>query len=326
MMKKTESVNNLSFAEIGGVGEMVYKSIRFSGYSVIEKNGIEWILPHFPSPFDPVEYKSRDTKLTGQDLLVSLCNLFHEMNNPGNLIDRYRSIMQWCTNNVHPYDIDELSVIAEECESGTSASIQLQTEGRFEPMVFLQDLERLGNTFDYVYALSEIKDHQNPVPARKLYYEGRLCDGYPFFEKYRRIKDDAEYVARVMEDMDDHSQRVIDIMPDFRMRLKFDKETGKIMYGADVRSVFDICWYTLSRIIADVAPPVDEDLNYLYSQGKILSCLCCGEFFIRRSGRQLYCNKPDCHAERNRKNRRASYARKKAAEAAEQAKKSTKKT
>ena len=46
---------------------------------------------------------------------------------------------------------------------------------------------RLGNTFDYVYALSEIKDHQNPVPARKLYYEGRLCDGYPFFESANHI-------------------------------------------------------------------------------------------------------------------------------------------
>jgi hypothetical protein len=67
-------------------------------------------------------------------------------------------------------------------------------------------------------------------------------------------------------------------------------------------------------MVADVAPPVDEDLNYFESQGSILSCLACGKYFVRHSSRQLYCNNWDCQAERNRKNRRASYARKKAVE------------
>ncbi len=98
------------------------------------------------------------------------------------------------------------------------------------------------------------------------------------------------------------------------MRLKLDKKTGKVMYGADIQSVFDICWYTFSRMVADVAPPVDEDLNYFESQGSILSCLACGKYFVRHSSRQLYCNSWDCQAERNRRNRRASYARKKAKE------------
>jgi hypothetical protein len=68
------------------------------------------------------------------------------------------------------------------------------------------------------------------------------------------------------------------------------------------------------NMVADVAPPVDEDLNYFESQGSILSCLACGKYFVRHSSRQLYCNNWDCQAERNRKNRRASYARKKAVE------------
>jgi hypothetical protein len=105
------------------------------------------------------------------------------------------------------------------------------------------------------------------------------------------------------------------VFPDFRMRLKLDKKTGKVMYGADIQSVFDICWYTFSRMVADVAPPADEDLNYFESQGSILSCLACGKYFVRHSSRQLYCNNWDCQAERNRRNRRASYARKKAEEA-----------
>ena len=107
---------------------------------------------------------------------------------------------------------------------------------------------------------------------------------------------------------------MIEMFPDFRMRLKLDKKTGKVMYGADIQSVFDICWYTFSRMVADVAPPVDPDLRYEESQGSILSCLACGEYFVRHSSRQLYCSSWDCQAERNRKNRRASYARKKSAE------------
>jgi hypothetical protein len=58
-----------------------------------------------------------------------------------------------------------------------------------------------------------------------------------------------------------------DIFPDLRMRLKRDKKSGKVMYGADIQSVFDIFWYTFSRMVADIAPPVDEDLNYFESQG-----------------------------------------------------------
>jgi hypothetical protein len=61
--------------------------------------------------------------------------------------------------------------------------------------------------------------------------------------------------------------------------------------------------------------PVDEDLDYFESQASILSCLACGKYFVRHSSRQPYCDNPNCQAERNRKNRRASYARKKAAEA-----------
>jgi hypothetical protein len=33
------------------------------------------------------------------------------------------------------------------------------------------------------------------------------------------------------------------------MRLKLDKKTGKVMFGADVQSVFDIAWYTFSRCL-----------------------------------------------------------------------------
>lgn len=99
-------------------------------------------------------------------------------------------------------------------------------------------------------------------------------------------------MQHIVADYDALIMQLIDMFPDFRMRLKLDKKTGKVMHGADVQSVFDICWYTFSRIVADVAPPIDPDLRYEEFQGAILSCLCCGEFFIRHSSRQIYCDNP----------------------------------
>ena len=304
---------------------MVYKAVHFADYSVEERYGNEWVMPAFPSPFDSMEH-GKNAKLTGQELLVSLCNLFHEMNDPEGNVDRYKKIVEWCVDNIHPYDIDALCITAEEMEPGTEQSTAMQMEGRFDPKDFINDLCRLGTTFDFAYALTEIKENGNVTPARELYYEGRLCDGLPFFETYRWIDDDEEYREKVMNEYDKHTETLIDILPDFRMRLKLDRESGKVMYGADVQSVFDICWYTLSRIIADVAPPADQDMDYMYSQGKILSCLACGSFFVRHSSRQLYCDNPNCQAERNRRNRRASYARKKAAEVPKKTRNTTKKT
>ena len=52
---------------------------------------------------------------------------------------------------------------------------------------------------------------------------------------------------------------MIDMFPDFRMRLKQYKKTGKVMFGADILSVFDICGYTYSRIVGDVALSIDQE-------------------------------------------------------------------
>ena len=96
------------------------------------------------------------------------------------------------------------------------------------------------------------------------------------------------------------------------MRLKRNKDTGKIEYGADVQSVFDICWFAFARMVADVAPPADTDPDYMYSSGSILTCMACGRYFVRHSSRQRYCDNPNCQAERNKRKSRAYYLRKQA--------------
>ncbi|MBM7686786.1 hypothetical protein [Defluviitalea raffinosedens] len=311
-MKKLP-VENLGFVEIGGVGEMIYRAVRFPEYVPDYDDDGEVLKPVFTGLHAPES--GTDYSLTGQELLVSLCNLYGKLNNPDSTESISDTVWDWCRNNIHPYDIDSLCEIL---ESEKNAHITyrdiIEKDATFSIKRFIKDLCDLGTVFELYYILDNLKYEGNVNNARNLYYEGRLRDSLSFLERYSKYEDDKEYKDHVLEDYNDLIFKVIDIFPDFRMRLKLDKKTGKVMFGADVQSVFDICWYTFSRIVADVAPPVDEDLDYFESQGSILSCLACGKYFVRCSSRQLYCDTWDCQAERNRRNRRASYARKKAAE------------
>ena len=170
---------------------------------------------------------------------------------------------------------------------------------------------KLGAAFEYHYALEEVKKHHNASAGRNLYYEGRVCDSLPFLEKYRQIADDGEYVQRVTKDYDSRVFDLTEMFPDIRMRLKQNRKTHKIEMGAEVHSVFDIAWYAFARMVANVAPPADPDPDYMFSQGSILTCMACGEYFVRHSSRQRYCSNPNCQAERNNRKARAYYQRKK---------------
>ena len=163
--------------------------------------------------------------------------------------------------------------------------------------------------FELYYALNQAYSYKNPQYARSLYYEGRICDSYAFLEKYRNYESDEEYLQKLNTDREERMMQLVNLFPDFRMHLKMNPRTKKIEYGADVTSVFDICWYTFGRLAADIAPPMDVGFDDEFPQGSILHCLACGNLFLRRSSRQRYCQSPDCQAERNRRNRRASYAR-----------------
>jgi hypothetical protein len=151
-----------------------------------------------------------------------------------------------------------------------------------------------GTVFELYFALNEIKKNHNPKFARALYYEGRICDSLAFLERYREYENDKEYVQHVLADYPERIVQLLEMFPDFKLRLKVDSKTGKIIYGADVQSVFDISWYAFSRMVADVAPLADPDMRFEDYHGTVLSCLCCGNFFVRHSSRQLYCDNPNC--------------------------------
>ena len=312
-MLKHLSAEAFTLTEIGGVGEMIYRAARFpeyiyKTYPEVDEDLIEplYILSQPPEA-------GSDASITGQDLLASLCNLYKKVNAPDYSANITELVWGWCRSNIYPYQIGELCA---DVENGEFRNVawwdHLHHKYSFKVQQFVSDLCNLGVVFEYYDALQKVKYEHNTAAGRNLYYEGRFGDSLPFLERYWSIQEDAEYVRSVSEDYDELIFHLTDLFPDFRLRLKQDQKTHKVELVADIDSVFDISWYTFARLVATVAPPVDTDLRYEYSQGSILTCMSCGEYFVRHSSRQRYCDNPNCQAERNKRKSRAYYQRKKA--------------
>ena len=187
----------------------------------------------------------------------------------------------------------------------------LRNVATFEVRDFVSDLCRLGTVFEYYSALQKVRFRHDVATGRRLFYEGRVCNSLSFLEKYRQYTDDAEYLKHFNEDYNDRISDALEMFPDFKMRVKQNPKTHKTEMSAEIHTVFDIAWYAFARMVSDIAPPADTDMNYMYSHGSILSCMACGEYFVRHSSRQRYCDNPNCKAERNNRKARAYYQRKK---------------
>ena len=109
-------------------------------------------------------------------------------------------------------------------------------------------------------------------------------------------------------------QKMVDMMPDFRVRLKVNPKTRKMVFAADVHSVFDICWYTLARKMSEDVAPEDKGTSADKKEkpaGVVMSCPFCGEAFVRRSNRSVICGKPECEKARKAMNQRNSRRKRK---------------
>ena len=57
------------------------------------------------------------------------------------------------------------------------------------------------------------------------------------------------------DDYDELRVKLVDLIPSFDMRPKFNPRTSRYVFANAVHSIFDICWYTFARMIVDDAPP-----------------------------------------------------------------------
>ena len=86
-----------------------------------------------------------------------------------------------------------------------------------------------------------------------------------------------------------------------KLRLKVNPQNNRLVFSADVNSVFDIAWYVLTRMMSEDSTP--EEIGKEDEQPEVIM-ICCH-----------HCERSDCQKARNAKNQR-DYRRRKAIEKA----------
>jgi hypothetical protein len=63
-------------------------------------------------------------------------------------------------------------------------------------------------------------------------------------------EDKFDYNHNPFDDYDELTNTLVDFITNFNMELKFNPLTNRFEFSADIDSVFDIAWYTLTRMIS----------------------------------------------------------------------------
>lgn len=346
----------LGFADIGGIGNIVYKKVLYKNYeyNLVDDDNSYWIHPTSKAPtINPEE----NYDLTGIRILVSLCNLAKEINKdpiPEDIPEENKKsiknaqkksyidlIMDWCKENMHPYDIEDLYEKYRPLKKGEFREDKPDMyDGCFKVNDFMRELIYVYIVFDAYYALTEVIKG-NPEKAYNLYYDGIYFNTLDIFEQYKytitydKYEEDPNWdVIRAMQESNKHQHSRLISMDEFRNAVIKDKENilqflssmipdinmtlkiedGKVKFTANVNSVFDISWYTIARLMAVNGGLNDFDPNITsedWSEGYAQECQSCGQYFIRTNNRQKYCMRTDCQADRNRRKQKEFQLRKK---------------
>ena len=180
--KADKATDILGFKEIGGVGQLIYHPFRFKEYRLCNDRGDYCAFPVCHPGYEP-EFPNENV-LTGKGLLISLCNLAHQINSYENDIPYDQLIVKWCLENMHPYSVDFIySELNENFDIHSFDADMVEKDGIFEINEFLHDLGKLYNAVMYYVALEGICIGDDEA-TYDLSKEGKFFEGYSFFEKY----------------------------------------------------------------------------------------------------------------------------------------------
>ena len=341
-----KEIDLLPFGDIGGVGQFVYRNFRFSDYRFEpQDNGDTMVVPILDD-HTPLETAS-NKKLDGTGILTSLYDLATKIDSFETKENYAQLIVQWCVDNMHPYNIDTLYdtlIGSDKIDDPALISEISMQDGAFSLQQFVNNLGSLYNAVRMKRALDGVAVGDEDY-AYGLYECGRFFEAPSFFEKYkhpiidipddlpieppedtednellREMRADSKYMSEQLDKMppasghfaqepfDDYEQlryQLLDMFPDFRLRLKVDPADGKVALAAVVDSVFDIAWYALAHLITE--EPTLDDLGRRSKnlKGIMETCRNCGRLFIRYSSRNHYCDREECQKARNAQNQRA---------------------
>lgn len=335
----------IGMGHIGGIGQLIYHTFTFKQYEYeISGSGVPCLKPVVSEEDSkPVTFNDFDS---GKELFCDLYNLGKQINSLSDNNPIVELIGSFCTYTAHPYFIDEIySLIKEGAISSPADLEQFERDYMFSIETFLDDLGRFYTAAQYYFAIQDIVNGTGEVAYNLCKNEGRLFSPLPFFERYKHAESlndhswpDDDYIApddllaemladntaadttagnddwfarEPIDYYDDLIRLLCDIMPDFRLRLKPDPAKDKLIFAADVHSVFDIAWYVLAHLVAEIDPPTEPGELSVMAEGTLITCMNCGDAFIRRNNRQLYCLKEECRNAHNAKRQQQYRDRKK---------------
>jgi ssDNA-binding Zn-finger/Zn-ribbon topoisomerase 1 len=331
----------IGFGDVGGIGQLIYHTFRFKDYEFeYDTNDVEYLKPIVYKGMEPDIDKQNG--LSGKELFQELYNLGRRINSFSEKKPFTELIAEFCKNIAHPYDIDSLySTLSEVDITAGENGYWVERDGMFGVSGFIHDLGRLYVAAQFYFALKD-ECSGNSDQAFNMATEGKFFEGLPFFERYKREEPEkqesvpeTDTLGDIVEIMKAYAKLrkkpdieepptsfarepfdyyeelrdiLIDIIPDFHMRLKLNPKNNSVVFAADVHSVFDIAWYTLARMIVDFGPPEEAGQRKDKYEGTLTTCPICGTAFIRRNNRHTYCGDPQCkktyNAQRAKKSRR----------------------
>lgn len=341
--KANKTTDVFGYDAIGGVGQLIYHLVRFKEYELdYSPNDVLIARPYCQKGYEPELYTNDSP--TGAELTASIFNLAKKIDDPSEEKPYTDLIIDWCKKYGHPYAIDSIHAYMMEPQYKLEEDgCFIEKDAAFSISDFMRDLEWFYQAMRMHFAFEQMC-LGNDEPALALHEDGRYFAGLPFFEQYRHDPEDDPHVdystaggdllkmmqldaeatktrlhydgfARLPFDhYEELQEKMVDIMPDFRIRLKVNPRTRKMVFAADVHSVFDICWYTLARKMSEDVAPEDKGTSADKKEkpeGVIMSCPFCGEAFVRRWNRTKTCGRPKCETARNTLNQRNSRKKRK---------------
>ena len=317
----------IGFGDVGGIGQLIYHTFRFKDYEYEITAGETVCLK-------PVVHKGMKPDIdkvngfSGKELFLELYNLGKKINDFSEKRPYDELLIEFCKKVAHPYSIDSLySMLLNEQVTATEDGFMIEREAMFSVSYFMHDLKNFYTAAQFYFALKAECAGYGEY-ALDLASEGKFFDGLPFFEKYKLercfekhepVKDETStddmikemkadrkkaakqvpeetisFVREPFDYFDELRDQLMDIIPDFHMRLKVNPKNNNVVFAADVHSVFDIAWYSLARMIVDFGPPEDAGQKKIKREGTLTTCPICGEAFIRRNNRHTYCDNIEC--------------------------------
>lgn len=315
------------FGELGDIGRLIYHNFRFTRY-IIEGDDDGRLLAYpVCDEKNPPDITPKDG-LTGKAVLTGLCDLARRIDDFKEPLGYMELIDRWCRENMHPYAIDSLySALTEDHFKPDGLDAELAArDGIFSVDGFMAELGKLYHAARLYIALERLC-FAGREPAFDLCEEGRYFERLPILERYKHGTEEprppkGELAAEPCDDYERLRSALTDCIPNFKLRLKVNPLTGRLVFSADVYSVFDIAWYTLAQMMTEDPAPESIDKEAERPEGVMICCCHCGRFFIRSARHQQYCDKAECQKARNAKNQR-DFRRRRAIEKAQTEKEKT---